>query len=123
MAELQKDGSIKTASTAPIASNDETALKGMGTFVDGVILSTQTRYFPGKNGKAGSVAVTYELSLNPGVARVEQFFSELDDAVSVKNGEVKEFPRLPRFTRHKFRVGGHKIFGGELTFTRSVVVL
>jgi hypothetical protein len=79
-----------------------------GVYVRGVVVSNRAKAFKRKDGTGLSVAVEYEIALQPGVATWVRYFEpKTDTSVRVEGEVVVEFPKLKEFqqvTIHATRV-------------------
>ena len=75
-----------------------------GVYVRGVIVSNRAKAFKRKDGTGISVAVEYEIALQPGVATwVKYFEPKTDTSVRVEGETVVEFPKFKEFQQVTIR--------------------
>jgi len=92
------DKLIKPTETNPAIP----AINGM--YVRGVVVSNRAKAFKRKDGTGTSVAVEYEIALQPGVAIWVRYFEPAkDNTVRVENDVVVEFPKLKEFQQVTIR--------------------
>lgn len=69
-----------------------------GVYVRGVVVSNRAKAFKRKDGTGTSVAVEYEIALQPGVAIWVRYFDPAkDNCVRIEGDQVVEFPKLKEF--------------------------
>ena len=75
-----------------------------GVYVRGVVVSNRAKAFKRKDGTGTSVAVEYEIALQPGVATWVRYFEPAkDNSVRVEGDQVVEFPKLKEFQQVTIR--------------------
>lgn len=75
-----------------------------GLYVRGVVVSNRAKAFKRKDGTGISVAVEYEIALQPGVATWVRYFEpKTDNSVRVEGETVVEFPKLKEFQQVTIR--------------------
>ena len=75
-----------------------------GVYVKGVVVSNRAKAFKRKDGTGTSVAVEYEIALQPGVAIWVRYFDPAkDNTVRVEGDQVVEFPKLKEFQQVTIR--------------------
>jgi hypothetical protein len=75
-----------------------------GLYVRGVVVSNRAKAFKRKDGTGTSVAVEYEIALQPGVATWVRYFEPAkDNTVRVEGEVVVEFPKLKEFQQVTIR--------------------
>ena len=77
---------------------------GNGVYVRGVVVSNRAKAFKRKDGTGTSVAVEYEIALQPGVATWVRYFEPAkDNSVRLEGEEVVEYPKLKEFQQVTIR--------------------
>jgi hypothetical protein len=75
-----------------------------GLYVRGVVVSNRAKAFKRKDGSGTSIAVEYEIALQPGVAVWVRYFDPAkDNSVRVEGDQVVEFPKLKEFQQVTIR--------------------
>ena len=84
-----------------------------GIYIRGIVISNDARKITKKDGNV-TVMVKHELSIEPGVAVLDQFIDPAaDNRVSLEGDTVKKFPELPKYQPVTVRVGRYRDFNNQ----------
>ena len=82
-----------------------------GLFVKGLAISNSARLIHRKDGSGSSVAVTHEISTQPGVVEYTRYFEVgKDTEIKVQGEEIKEYPKFPEMKHVSLKILSWKAF-------------
>lgn len=88
-----------------------------GIFIEGIVVGSNARLFPPKDGRNASVQVHHELALSPGLAVIEEYFDPTaTPAIKTEGGQVTEYPKMEHLSVVKVKATGCRMMGDKPVF-------